>query len=163
MKFHEEFRHPAHLEFSEWNLRSALLPVRLAFKAVGSSIRSRIRSRCSRCSRSSRPDGLVRSSCFSKSCFFSTEPWRIQHGKDDDDTDIHRMHMLQLNRQTYSQIFLHNFFMYHKYIHIQNNYCRYCRCFEKCKTWACETSSFSALRLVLTRVEVCVVMCRGEC
>ena len=53
--------------------------------------------------------------------------------------------------------------MYHKYIHIQNNYCRYCRCFENCKTWACETSSFSALRLVLTRVEVCVVGIRGEC
>ena len=96
--------------------RSALLPVRLAFKAVGSSILcscSRIRSRCS----SSRPDGLVRFSCFSKSCFFSMEAWRIQHGKDDDDTDIHRMHMLQLNRQTYPQILFTQFHMYHKYIH----------------------------------------------
>ena len=159
MNFHEEFRHPAHLEFSEcqgvlcfrWDLLSKLWGARSCAAAAGSAAVAARRDLTDSWGSRASPNPV--SSLWKPGGF-----------------NMARMMMTQIYTECtcYSWIgkhihrFLkHNFFMYHKYIHIQNNYCRYCRCFEDCKTWACETSSFSALRLVLTRVEVCVVGIRG--
>lgn len=109
----------------------------------------------------SQPGRLVRSSCFSKSCFFSMEAWQIQHGKDDDDTDIiHRMQILQLNRQTHSQMFLHNFTCTtntYTYRIITAGTVGVLTSARHGLVKQAASHSFSALRLVLPRVEVCVV------